>query len=138
MSFFDDVREFHAKFSLPHHGDGTPPGLLESSVYEFRRKFLREELFEFEESHEKGDLAAAVDALVDLAYVALGTAHLMAAPFDECWDAVHRANMAKERAASADDGRSKRGHALDVVKPLGWTPPDHASILERHGWVAPK
>lgn len=124
MSYFDDVRSFHRRFDLPHHPH-TEPGILAEDVFEFRLKFLKEELLEFEEAHREGHVVNAADAIADLVYVALGTAHLMGLPFDAIWSEVQRANMAKVRATGADDARSKRGHGLDVVKPEGWRPPDH-------------
>ena len=52
---------------------------------------------------------------------------MMGLPWPQLWDEVQRANMAKERAKHA--GESKRGSALDVVKPEGWVPPDVAGAL---------
>lgn len=48
--------------------------------------------------------------------------------FPAAWDRVHAANMAKERAASAAD--SKHGSAQDIIKPAGWTAPDHRDLFE--------
>lgn len=125
---FNDVGEFHRKFGL-YTADEQAPWFLSDDLHAFRLKFLQEELTEFQEAVESLDYPKAADALVDLVYVALGTAHLMGVPFHECWEAVQAANMKKERATGADDSRSKRGHAADVVKPEGWTPPDIASII---------
>lgn len=130
MTWHDDVRAFHAKFNLPYHGDARPPELLSRDVLEFRLKFLLEEVSEFSSAHARGDLAAAADAIADLIYVASGTAHLMALPLEAVWDEVQRANMTKVRASGAADPLSKRGHALDVVKPLGFVPPDHTPVIE--------
>lgn len=136
--FFNDVRAFHEKFALAVH-PSTAPTLLDADTFRFRLDFLGEELKEFVEAHDGNDLAKAADALVDLVYVALGTAHLMGLPFDLHWRAVQEKNMMKERACAANDERSKRRHALDVVKPVGWTPPDHQPILDKatrdHGYV---
>lgn len=126
---YEDVRKFHLKFGLPTADDGEPPQILEFDIADFRKKFLREELDEFETALDAGDLAGMADALVDLVYVALGTAHFMRLPFDELWHDVQRANMAKVRARNAFD--SKRGTILDVVKPEGWTGPRTEEILER-------
>lgn len=131
MSLYADVCKFHRKFGLDHPGDGKAPQLLDAETQSFREKFLDEELSELAEAWAERDLPKAADALVDLVYVALGTAALMRLPFDECWVEVQRANMAKERALGADDPRSTRGHRLDVVKPAGWTPPDIAGVLLR-------
>ena len=126
---FDDVGAFHRKFQLPHLGDGRLPHLPPPDVYEFRRRFLHEELREVEEAYARGDLAAFFDGLMDLVYVAYGTAHLAALPWHAGWAEVQRANLSKVRAASEADPRSTRGHALDVVKPPGFTPPDVERVL---------
>jgi predicted HAD superfamily Cof-like phosphohydrolase len=57
---------------------------------------------------------------------------MMGLPWDELWDDVHRANMAKER------GVGKRGHAVDCVKPVGWTPPKTEKILQQAGYCLEK
>lgn len=134
MSYFDDVGAFHVRFGLPRAGDHRAPELPTYDVARYRLRFLDEELAELETALMVGDLALAADALADLVYVALGTAHLLGLPFDAIWAEVQRANLAKERATGPDDARSKRGHALDVVKPAGWRPPDHRPALRRAGW----
>lgn len=105
--------------------------------------------------HEK-----AFDALLDLAYVVLGSAQVMGYPWQEGWDEVQRANITKERCtvnhafvASAIDkegeedgtlicvecGQPKHKHSLrgssnDVIKPKGWMPPSLKTILQRYGF----
>lgn len=74
------------------------------------------------------DLAGQADALVDLVYVALGTAVMMGLPWQELWSDVHAANLRKVR------GRTKRDMPLDLMKPEGWVGPQTASILGHHGW----
>lgn len=127
---FNDVGEFHRKFGLPVSEKGRPAALPPSEVLEFRTRFLEEELTEFKEAVANGSLEKAADALVDLVYVALGTAHMLNLPWEPLWQEVQRANMAKERATSA--AQSKRGSTLDVIKPPGWQPPSFTSILEEH------
>lgn len=134
MDLFKDVQEFHKKFGLNHAGN-TSPNLLDNSTEDFRTDFMQEELDEYVLACQDGNMEKAADALCDLVYVALGTAHLMGLPFNELWAEVQKANMAKERATGSDDKRSTRMHALDVVKPAGWTPPDLNKILIEHGWV---
>lgn len=139
---FDDVGDFHRRFDLPAvpKGGGAAepsfPPLMDEELYQFRLKFLRQELREFKDGWEAGDLAEVADALVDLVYVALGTAHLLGLPWQEMWDEVQRVNMSKVRASSAAESQraTGRGHASDVVKPEGFTPPDIAGVLRRHGF----
>ena len=113
-----DVNDFHVKF-----GVDTPifPELMNPEAFAFRVKFMQEELDEFVEAHNEGDMVKAFDALLDLTYVAKGTACFMgidAIQWGAGWDIVHNANMQKQRAQSASE--SKRGTALDVIKPPGW------------------
>lgn len=131
MSLYSDVCQFHRKFGLDCPGDGEVSQLLDQDTQAFREKFLDEELSEFAQAWAARDLPAAADALVDLVYVALGTAALMRLPFDEIWAEVQRANMAKQRSSGDDDPLSVRRSRLDVVKPPGWTPPDVAGVLLR-------
>lgn len=83
-------------------------------------------------------LPQVFDGLLDLAYVALGTAHMHRFPWAAGFAEVQRANMSKERASSSGDARSTRGHALDVVKPAGFRPPDVAGALMAAGWPGPR
>lgn len=135
---FDDVGDFHRQFDLqamPANGEESAgrPNLLDDDLYEFRHKFLQEELDEFMDAHRRADLADAADALIDLVYVAMGTAHFMGLPWQELWDEVQRANMAKVRSASAEESAASSGrhHSFDVIKPPGWTPPNIEGVLAR-------
>lgn len=94
-----------------------------------RLRFLKEELQETENAYVDGDLAKFFDGLIDLVYVALGTAHIAGLPWQAGWDAVQKANMAKRRVELDED--SPRGHHTDVVKPKGWTPPDIEQLVMR-------
>jgi predicted HAD superfamily Cof-like phosphohydrolase len=119
-----DVMAFQRKFDIPM---APHPAFLDQEAEEFRIKFMQEELDEYNEACEKLDIRGAADALVDLVYVAHGTALMMGLPWDKLWNEVQRANMTKERATSSD--QSKRKNSLDVIKPAGWTPPDHGPAL---------
>lgn len=122
---FSDIVEFHEKFGLKRP---TAPRNLDDETLAFRIKFLQEELDEYIKASGEEDLAGQFDALIDLVYVALGTAYLQGFPWKKGWDEVQRANLSKVRASSAS--QSKRGTSLDVIKPPGWTPPDIAGILK--------
>jgi predicted HAD superfamily Cof-like phosphohydrolase len=134
MSDFDDVGDFHKKFGLDNvTHEGAGPRVVPDDLMEFRRKFLHEELEEFEEGLAEGDEAKMADALIDLVYVAMGTAHLRGYPWQQLWDDVQRANMSKVRAAR-DGHDSKRNSQYDVVKPDGWEPPAIGRLLASIGF----
>lgn len=160
-SNFSDVGDFHKKFGL-HYVEATGEGTLAEpqdvpeDLLGFRIKFLFEELQEFLEGigydfagakmwdtieatfdrfTDEVDHPKSADALIDLVYVAMGTAHLLGYPWRELWDDVQRANMDKVRAA-ADGSDSVRGSSYDVVKPPGWEAPRTAEILYKNGFGA--
>lgn len=135
-SNYDDVGLFHDKFGLPNTTQNDPhPQHFSGELYEFRRKFLYEELKEFEEGWEENDPVKMFDSLIDLVYVAMGTAHLMGFPWQAGWQIVQEANMAKVRALP-DGSNSRRGSRFDVVKPEGWVDPKEelTKLLEGWGW----
>ena len=84
---------------------------------------LSEELREFGYAATLEDEA---DALLDMSYFALGRLVEMGLCPGPLFDAVHEANMAKERGEL-----SKRPNSLghDAIKPEGWKPPDLAPYL---------
>lgn len=134
MSDFEDVGRFHERFDLDnvtHRGAG--PREWNEEQLKFRIKFMQEELDEFVEGFEERDDAKMFDALIDLVYVALGTAHVQGYPWEEGWARVQYANMQKVRAAK-DGSDSLRGSAFDVVKPEGWRPPDIEEALSWFGF----
>jgi hypothetical protein len=128
-----NVAEFHEKFGLPL---GQQDVLTDDQhAQEFRLKFLQEELDELGEALATGDRVKAFDALLDLAYVAYGTALFLGvdpAQWHAGMHAVHSANMAKERVQRAED--SKRGSTFDVRKPVGWVGPE-ARLTEVLSWT---
>jgi predicted HAD superfamily Cof-like phosphohydrolase len=125
MPMWDDVCDFHEKFNIPQM---EVPGFLEPELMQYRINFLMEEVAEFKEAYEQEDLTQAFDALIDIVYVALGTAHMMRFPWDEGWEHVQNANMRKRRAKDASE--SKRQIAVDIIKPKGWVSPTDMLLME--------
>lgn len=119
MGMWEDVCHFSQKFQLPKT---TYPAFPTEEIINFRIKFMEEELEEFKEAVKQQNLVKAFDALVDLAYVVLGTAYFFNLPWMRGWKAVQEANFQKVRAKYKAD--SKRGTTFDVVKPDGWVGPE--------------
>ena len=92
---------------------------------------MLEELTEIEAAYEASDLPGVLDGLIDLVYVALGTGVCMGLPWAAAWEEVHRANMSKVRGANAS--RDLSTHAVDLIKPPDWRPPDLDAVLRRVG-----
>lgn len=149
---FLDVKAFHQKFKQLN-GD-TPQHLTRRKMAE-RANFLLEELMEFaaasglklqhqgfdedlkfivdEEDHDQ-NMELQADALIDLVYVAKGTAVMMGLPWKALWDDVQRANMAKALGETPRSKANPGQFLMDVGKPKGWIPPHTESILELAGY----
>lgn len=152
---FDDIKAFHEKFTgLGEHRPAGPQE-LDDELALFRIGFMIEEVAEYAQSsgftnisrslnelhdnikrksrwlnrrNEGGrDLEIQFDSIIDLIYVALGTAFHHGVDFNEGWRRVHAANMRKVLAKSPED--SKRGYRFDVVKPKNWSPPDLSDLV---------
>lgn len=124
---FAQVAEMHAKFGLGVALAGPSSAGTEQPMRE-RATCMAEELTEFCQAMEANDLPGMADALIDLVVFAKGTAVQLGLPWAELFDDVMRANLAKER------GVGKRGHKIDLIKPVGWQGPKTAEILARYGW----
>jgi len=104
------------QFGLAYDG---PPRHLDAEELTFRMTCLQEELDEFSDA---ALLADQFDALLDLMVFTIGTMLRMGLPVDEGFRRVMAANCQKQLATTS--AASKRGFALDLVKPAGWTAPD--------------
>lgn len=121
---FRNVKAFHEKFGLPYDG---APRTLDPEMQIFRISTMHEELHEYEIAVRDGDLEGQFDALIDLCYFVLGTAHLQGFPFRKGWTRVHEANMRKVRATK--DVPGKRNSKLDITKPKDWVPPTLTDLV---------
>lgn len=121
MSNFTDVDDFLHKFQL------KPCDSSSIRLMEKRGSHISEELREFIEASVNKDLHGMVDALIDLVYVAYGTASMLGLSeeqWNECFKRVHEANMNKY--LDKDD----TSHKVGVKKPLGWQAPNFEDIMK--------
>ena len=123
-----DINEMHAKFGVHKWVQGE----MQSDQVEwsrlgkfldFRLKFLQEELDETKKAVTQKDAEEIVDGLIDLCVVAIGTMDAFGVDAHKAWDAVHKANMAKEPGVKAS--RPNPLGLPDLVKPEGWEGPSH-------------
>ena len=120
-----DIDRFHKRFGFKKNNNiGIPD---DDELVNFRTSFLMEELAEYTNAIVKKDTAKALDALVDIVYIALGTAWLFNLPFDKAWKEIQAANMKKVRAK---DKTGKRGTKFDVIKPKEFKEPNIERIIE--------
>jgi predicted HAD superfamily Cof-like phosphohydrolase len=127
-SMYEDVKDFHFKFGIPVAGSG-PCKMPAADIIEYRTKFLTEEVEEFMDACAEDNLAEAFDALLDIAWVAMGTAHYFGAPWDEGWAEVVRANMDRVTVTRENCPPEKQYRKDMVVKPPGWKPPQLLHVI---------
>ena len=108
--YYKLVKDFHKKYNLNINKQN--PKLQQARI-----AHMQEELDEYAMAVKQNDITGQLDALVDLIYVALGTAHYENFDFDGAFDEVHSANMKKIQ-------QSTERSQWDVVKPKGWTAPE--------------
>lgn len=114
-----DINEMHSHYGFHKAIEKmTARQLLE--YLEFRIKFLQEELKELTDAETPDD---AIDALIDLVVVAIGTLDAFDVDAYNAWDRVHRANMSK--MVGVKESRPNPNGLPDLIKPEGWTAPDH-------------
>jgi predicted HAD superfamily Cof-like phosphohydrolase len=147
-SLITDVTAFHSKNKLPvglkladnnkhvdwvlalraaalQHGAEALVKEATSDARVLRAHIMCEELAEAVRALLKGDEVELLDALVDLIYVAVGTAITYDLPLADAWIEIQRSNMTKERQDSGDDKRF-RG------KGPNFSPADLKTVLENH------
>ena len=112
VPFVNEVEEFNSTMGKPNNYEPTIP---EKKEWQFVYDFILEELEEYKEACEKGDIVEILDALCDIAYVSLGNGTMLHGLKDKIWPAyqeVQASNMSKacsskEEAQATVERRSK-------------------------------
>ena len=122
VPFVDQVEEFNKTFNKPNNYEPTIP---EEKEWQFVYNFVLEELEEYREACERGDIVEVLDALCDIAYVSIGNGTMLHGLKDKIWPAyqeVQASNMSKackteEEAIQTVSQRSKeQGQACHFEK----------------------
>ena len=112
VPFVNEVEEFNSTMGKPNNYEPTIP---EKKEWQFVYDFILEELEEYKEACEKGDIVEILDALCYIAYVSLGNGTMLHGLKDKIWPAyqeVQASNMSKacsseEEAQATVERRSK-------------------------------
>jgi hypothetical protein len=116
-----DIAMMHEKYGVHPVFEKMNADTLKQFL-EFRVRFLEEELTELKNATNADD---AVDALIDLCVVAIGTLDGFGVDSHKAWDAVLIANMNKE--VGIKESRPNPLGLPDLIKPTGWVAPSHAN-----------
>lgn len=84
FQYVQDVKLFHDKFGLETPSEFVK---LPDSLHSFRSGFFREELSEYEDAVNSGDLETQLDSLIDLIYIISGAALLHGIQHEELYGA---------------------------------------------------
>jgi predicted HAD superfamily Cof-like phosphohydrolase len=120
QNWVKDINEMHHKYGVREVVNKFDANKL-ATYLEFRTNFLQEELNELKAAKTADD---AVDALIDLCVVAIGTLDAFDVNAYTAWDRVHTANMNKQ--VGIKESRPNPLGLPDLIKPEGWTAPTHA------------
>jgi predicted HAD superfamily Cof-like phosphohydrolase len=95
VPFVNEVEEFNRTFGKPNNYEPTIP---EEKEWQFVYDFVLEELEEYRQACQNGDIVEILDALCDIAYVSLGNGVMLHGLKDKIWPAyqeVQASNMSK-------------------------------------------
>ena len=84
VPFVDEVEEFNDLMNKPNNYE---PIIPEAKEWEFVYNFVLEELEEYREACQRGDIVEVLDALCDIAYVSLGNGVMLHGLKDKIWPA---------------------------------------------------
>lgn len=144
MNIHQAVKQFHEAMGIPV---AETPTIPKDERIRLRASLIAEEFFEtmralfddpfflndaensvriaIRDGDTNVDLPELADGLCDLAYVIEGTNLEFGIPGEAVLEEVQRSNLAKVGGPVSPTGKQ--------LKPEGWTPPDIASVLTRHG-----
>ena len=116
VPFVDEVQEFNDMMGKPNNYE---PTVGSKDQWMFVYNFILEELEEYKEACEKGDIVGVLDALCDITYVSLGNGALLHGLKGKVWKAyaeVQASNMSKscetesEAKATVAKRSEEKGH----------------------------
>ena len=126
-NWFHDMKVMHQKYGVnkwmqAEQQSDVPIKRLKEYM-EFRLGMMQEELDETKEAFKLKDAPGMVDGIIDLCVFAIGTLEVFGVDAQKAWDEVYKANMSKE--VGIKEGRPNPLGLPDLVKPEGWTGPNH-------------
>ena len=122
VPFVDEVQEFNDTFGKPNNYE---PTIGAKKEWQFVYDFILEELEEYREACEKGDIVGILDALCDITYVSLGNGAMLHGLKGKVWEAyqeVQASNMSKscetesEAKATVTRRSEEKGHPCHYEK----------------------
>ena len=120
VPFVNEVEDFNNLMSKPNNYTPTIP---EKKEWQFVYDFILEELEEYKEACEKGDIVEILDALCDITYVSLGNGTMLHGLKDKIWPAyqeVQASNMSKVCKTQEQAARTVEVRSEEQGEPCHW------------------
>lgn len=115
FTYVQDVKLFHDKFGLETPASFTQ---LSDDLHKFRTGFFVEELTEYVDAVEDGDLATTLDSLIDLVYIIAGAALLHGIEHDEFYAASLIVNEFFSSDAVLEEGLVRDVKPISLPAPI--------------------
>ena len=120
VPFVNEVEDFNNLMSKPNN---YTPVIPEKKEWQFVYDFVLEELEEYKQACEKGDIVEILDALCDIAYVSLGNGTMLHGLKDKIWPAyqeVQASNMSKACTTQEEAVRTVEVRSEEQGEPCHW------------------
>lgn len=120
VPFVDEVQEFNDTFGKPNNYE---PVIGEKKQWQFVYDFILEELEEYKEACEKGDIVGILDALCDITYVSLGNGTMLHGLKGKIWKAyqeVQASNISKSCETQEIAEQTVIVRAVEKGHPCHW------------------
>ena len=120
IPFVNEVEEFNELMSKPNN---YTPVIPEKKEWQFVYDFVLEELEEYKEACEKGDIIEVLDALCDITYVSLGNGAMLHGLKDKIWPAyqeVQASNMSKACKTQEEAVNTVKVRSKEQGEPCHW------------------
>ena len=126
-NWFKDMQDMHKKYGVNKWMQAELQSDIDwrkiNKFMQFRIGMMQEELDETKSAFENKNAEEMVDGIIDLCVFAIGTLEVFGVDANKAWDEVYKANMSKE--VGVKEGRPNPLGLPDLVKPEGWTGPNH-------------
>ena len=121
------VKDFHEKFGIINN---TNPQLIGSKGYQLRYDLAIEELQEYKNACQQGNLIEVADALGDQLYILIGTIlrHGMQDIIEDVFNEIHASNMSK----LGEDGKPVIREDGKILKGKNYFRPDLKKIFDSY------
>ena len=120
VPFINEVEDFNDLMSKPNN---YTPNIPEKKEWQFVYDFVLEELEEYKQACEQGNIVEVLDALCDIAYVSLGNGTMLHGLKDKIWPAyqeVQASNMSKACSTQEEAVRTVEVRSEEQGEPCHW------------------